>query len=138
MRVLAIDPGAKRIGIAISDPCGLTANPLTVVMHVSRLINAATIAGIASENQVGLIVVGQTIDEEGRPTLEGRRAARLAAAIREQTDIPVALWDEAFSTIAARQAARELGASRRKQRWHLDEIAATIILQSYLEAHPQQ
>jgi putative Holliday junction resolvase len=134
MRVLAIDPGEKRIGLAISDAEGATANPLTVVRHVSRPVDAATIAGIAADNSAGLIVVGQSIDEEGRPTFEGRRAARLAAAIREQTDIPVILWDEYSSTLAARGAARDLGASRRKQRSHLDELAAAIILRSYLDS----
>jgi len=134
MRVLAVDPGAKRIGLAISDPGGVIARPLTVVRHVAREIDAATIASIASENEVGEIVVGQSFDEEGRPTLEGRRAARLAAAIRKQTDIPVVMWDEAFSTSTASEAVRELGVSRGKRRTHLDELAATVILQSYLEA----
>jgi putative holliday junction resolvase len=137
MRVLAVDPGAKRIGIAISDPGGVFATPLTVVKHLSRPVDAATIAGIATENTVGLIIVGQSIDDEGHPTLEGRRAARLAAAIRVQTEIPVILWDEDTSTLTARSVAQDLGASLRKQRSHLDELAATIILQSYLDSNPE-
>lgn len=132
--MLAVDPGAKRIGLAISDPGGVIARPLTVIRHVAREVDAAIIATIASDNEAGEIVVGQSFDEEGHPTLEGRRAARLAAAIKKQTEIPVVMWDEAFSTLAASEAVRELGVSRRKWRGRLDELAATVILQSYLDA----
>lgn len=136
MRVLAVDPGAKRLGLAISDLSGTIANPLTVLEHISRRVDAATIAALAVDNQVGVILVGQSLDEEGQPTLEGRRASRLAAAIREQIDLPVVLWDEADSTQTALAARRALGSTRRKRRGHLDDLAATVILQTYLDAHP--
>ena len=132
-RVLAVDPGEKNIGLALSDPSGTIANPLTVVRHVSRPIDAATIAQIAAENGAGIIVVGQALDEEGQPTFSGRRARRLAGAIRTQTEIPVELWDEGFSTQEARAAKISLGGARRKRQGHLDELAATVILQSYLD-----
>jgi len=134
MRVLAIDPGEKRLGIAISDLSGTIANPLTVLQHVSRPVDAATIAQLAQERQVGRIIIGQALDEEGLPTPEGRRAARLAEAVRLQTDLPVELWDESGSTQAARQARLAMGASRRKRSGHLDDLAATYILQSYLDS----
>lgn len=134
MRILGVDPGAKRLGLAISDLSGTIANPLTVIEHISRTVDAATIAVIAAENQAGVIVVGQSLDEEGEPTQEGRRASRLAAAIRGQADLPVVLWDEADSTQSALAARRALGSSRRKRRGHLDDLAATVILQSYLDA----
>jgi putative Holliday junction resolvase len=135
MRILAVDPGEKRIGLALSDPTGTIANPLVVLKHVSRKLDAAAIAQIARENSAGQIIVGQALDEEGQPTPQGRRAARLAAAIREQSDLPVILWDESGSTQAARSALIALGVPRRKRRGHLDDLAATYILQSYLDAH---
>jgi putative holliday junction resolvase len=135
MRILAVDPGERRIGVAISDPTGSIANPLAVVEHVARQVDAATIAALAKDHRAELIVVGQSFDEQGIPTFEGRRAARLAAAIRSQTDLPVEMWDESFSTHDARAARRALGSSRRKRRGHLDDLAATVILQSYIEAH---
>lgn len=138
MRILAVDPGAKRIGIAISDPSGTIANPLTVLKHVSRPVDAAAIAQLAAEMQVGMIVVGQAINEEGMPTVQGRSAARLAAAIRQQTDIPVVLWDESDSTIAARQARLALNVPRRKRSGHLDDLAAAYILQTYLDERPDR
>jgi len=134
MRILSVDPGQKRIGIAISDPTATIANPLTVLQHISRPVDAAVIAALAAEHQAGLIVVGQSLDEQGQPTLEGRRAARLAAAIKAQTDLPVELWDESFSTSEARAARLALGSPRRRRRGHLDELAATVILQSYLDS----
>ncbi len=132
MRILGIDPGEKNIGIALSDPTGTIASPLTILQHVSRPIDAAAIAQITVENDAGQIIIGQALDIEGKPTVSGRRAARLAGAIRTQTDIPVLLWDESNSTQIARSAQIALGTSRRKRRGHMDEMAATVILQSYL------
>jgi len=138
MRILAVDPGSKNLGIAISDPSGTIASPLTVLKHISRAVNAAAIAGIAKEQGAMKIVVGQSLDEEGQPTFEGRRAARLAAEIRTQTDIAVVLWDESFSTAAARQAQIALGSPLHKRQGHLDDLAATVILQSFLDAQDQE
>lgn len=133
MRILAIDPGEKNIGVAISDPTGTIANPFTVLKHVSRTEDAAAIVEIASQNEVGLIVIGQALSGEGTPTLQSRRAARLAGAIKSQTTIRVCLWDESGSTQTARAARIAMGATRRKRKGHLDELAATVILQDYLD-----
>ena len=134
MRILAVDPGEKRLGIALSDPTGTIANPLTVIKHFSRPVDAATIAQIARENQVALIIVGQALDEEDRPTPQSRRANRLADALRAQIELPIELWDESGSTQAARSARIAMGSSRKKRRGHLDDLAATYILQTYLDA----
>jgi putative holliday junction resolvase len=134
MRILAVDHGEKRIGLALSDPTGTIASPLKVVEHVSRLLDAAQVAEIALQNEVRLIVVGQSFDEEGNPNLAGRRAERFADELRNQTNIPVELWDESFSTQTARAARIELGVSRKKRAGHQDAFAAVVILQSYLEA----
>ena len=136
MRIMAIDPGEKRIGIALSDPTGTIANPLTVLNHVARAIDAATIASLAEEHEAGLIIVGEALDDEGQPTPQSRRAMRLADAIRLQTSLPVRMWDESGSTQAARQARVAMGVSRRQRAGHLDELAATVILQTYLDASP--
>lgn len=136
MRVLGIDPGDKNIGVALSDPTGTIANPLTVIQHVSRPIDAASIAELARQNNVGRIVVGQSLDIDGKPSFQGRKAARLAAAIRTQTETPVELWDEGYSTQEARAARIVLGSPQSKRKGHLDELAATVILQSFLDRGP--
>ncbi|HEX7975611.1 MAG TPA: Holliday junction resolvase RuvX [Anaerolineales bacterium] len=133
MRILAVDPGEKRLGIALSDPTGTIANPLTVLKHVARAVDAAIIAQLAAEHEAGLIVVGQALDDEGQSTPQSRHAERMAEALRSQTNLPVVLWDESGSTQAARSARLALGASRRKRGGHLDDLAATYILQTYLD-----
>jgi putative Holliday junction resolvase len=133
MRILAIDPGEKRIGVAISDPTSSIATPLTVLKHISRPLDAAAIADLATQHEAGLIVVGRALDEQGLSTPASRRADRLAQAIRQQCDIPVTMWDESFSTQDAQQARIAMNVPRRKRRGHLDELAATVILQSYLD-----
>jgi len=135
VRILAVDHGEKRIGLAVSDLTGTIANPLTVVKHVSRIIDAAQIAELATQNDVGLIIIGQSFDEDGNPNPAGRRAARFADELKNQTNIPIEMWDESFSTQIARQARIELGVSRKKRAGHQDEFAAVVILQSYIEAH---
>lgn len=135
MRILAVDHGEKRIGLALSDLTGTIANPLKVIEHVSRPVDAAQVAELATQNDVELIVIGQSFDEQGRPNLAGRRAVRFAEALRAQTTIPIAMWDESFSTQDARATRTRLGASRKKRSGHLDQLAAAMILQSYLEAH---
>lgn len=134
MRILAVDPGSKNLGIALSDPTSTIAGPLTVLKHTSRPANAAAIVELAIMQGAELIVVGQSIDQHGKPTFEGRRSARLAAEIQGQSDLQVILWDESFSTKTARQARIALGSPRRKRQGHLDDLAATVILQSFLDA----
>lgn len=138
MRILAIDPGEKNIGLALSDPTATIANPWGVIVHISRDIDAAQIAQVANENKVGMIVVGQALGMDGEATVQSRRANRLAGAIRRQTCIPVVFWDETGSTQEARNARMVMGASRHKRGGHLDELAATVILQSYLDSHDRK
>lgn len=135
MRVLGVDPGERRLGIAISDPTGTIANPLMVLKHVKRAVDAAAIAGVAQEHEAKLIVVGQSLDQDNQPTPQSRRAERLAEAIRSQTELPVVLWDESDSTQIAILARIKMGVSRRKRSGHVDDLAATVILQSYLDSH---
>jgi putative Holliday junction resolvase len=134
-KIMAIDPGAERIGVAISDLTATIANPLTVIKHVQRNKDAERIVTIALEKSVKLIVIGQAFYSNGEPNPSGRKSARLAEAIMQITDIPVVLWDEHESTQLARKARREMGV-KKKQNSHLDDLAATIILQTYLDSLP--
>lgn len=134
-RILAVDPGDRRIGIAISDPSGTIARPLMVLDHVQRLVDAARIVQLAVDNEVQQIVIGQALDDENRPTPSGRKAARLAEAIQSQTNLPVVLWDEHGSTNLAQETMRQMQVKRSHKKGHADDLAAAMILQSYLEAH---
>jgi putative pre-16S rRNA nuclease len=138
LRILAVDHGTKNIGLALSDPTGTIASPLAVVPHVGRLLDAAAVAEQAAIHTAGLIVVGQSFDEEGNPNLAGRQAARFAEALKTQTTVPVQMWDESLTTQDARAARIAMNPSRRKRTGHLDDLAATVLLQSYLDANPQR
>jgi putative Holliday junction resolvase len=132
MKILAVDPGDKRIGLAISDPTSTLARPLTVIVHEARAKDAERIAAMAEEQAVGLIVVGWALDAEGNVGYQARKSRRLADAIQTVTDIPVQMWDESGSTQAAIQSRIDLGVRRKKRTGHLDDLAASILLQDFL------
>jgi putative holliday junction resolvase len=138
MRILAVDYGHKRIGLAVSDETGTLARPLLVIQHVSRVVNAATVAAYAAEHQAGQIVVGVSYDEDGRLNTAGHSAARFADVLRQQTALPVILWDESLTTQDARGLRLAMGASRKKRAGHLDDVAAAVLLQNYLDSRSHQ
>lgn len=133
MRVLCIDPGEKRIGLAVSDPSGTIARPLTILEHRSREADAREIVDLAESLGVGLIVVGVPYDWNGTIGPAARRALRLADAIRVAGSITVVTWDESGSSQRAQALLREMHASRKKRREPLDHRAAAIILQDFLD-----
>ncbi len=133
-RVLAVDHGEKRIGLAISDETATLARPLTVLSHTSKTLDAARVNEAAADLGAELIVVGQSCDEEGQPNAAGRRAARFAEALKAQSALPVVLWDESMSTQDARAARLSRGVRRKGRGAAVDAEAAAVILRSYLEA----
>ncbi len=133
MRILAVDPGQRRIGIAISDPSAKVAFPLTVINHRSKEADAQNIIALAEQHQVGLILIGEALGIDQQPTLQSRRAENLAQAIRSRSSIPVVLADEFETTQTALNARREMGATPKKRQKNLDAMAAVVLLQAYLE-----
>jgi len=134
-RVMAVDWGSRRIGVAISDPSRTIARPLDVIQHVSRQKDAQAVLKIAESLRVNLIIVGVTFSQGQSLSPIGRRCARFADQVRSMTNIPVELWDEDLSTAKARQSAFEMGLPRKKRAGHLDSSAAAFILQSFLDTH---
>jgi putative Holliday junction resolvase len=131
--LMAVDPGDKRIGIAVSDPTGILVRPLQIVKHTSRQIDAAVIAQLAAEHEIDQIVVGMALDHEGEIGPQARKALRFVDALRGQTDIPVVTWDESLSTKTAYERQIALHMSYKKRKSTLDSMAAVVILQSYIE-----
>jgi putative holliday junction resolvase len=134
-RILGVDPGEKSIGLAISDPTAMLARPLQMVKHISLIIDSSQIAQIASENDVILIVIGYPTGGNGEVIPQSRHSQKLANAIHDQCNLPVELWDENDSTLLARKNLIDLNVSVSKRGGHQDSLAATVILQSYLDAH---
>jgi putative Holliday junction resolvase len=132
-RILAVDPGERRLGLAVSDPTQTIASPLGVMDHQSRQTDAERILAAAEENEVVLIVIGRPLDWDGMENPQSQKSDRLAEVVRSLGSIPVELWDEFGSTQKAQQARREMNVSRKKRAGHLDDLAAVVILQSYLD-----
>ena len=133
MRIMAVDYGHKRFGLAVSDESGTLARPLLVLPHASRVVDAAQVAELAATHDAGQIVVGVSYDEDGQLNTAGHTAARFAEALRQQTARPVLLWDESLTTQDARAVRLAMGVSRKKRAGHLDDVAAALLLQNYLD-----
>lgn len=132
-RIMAIDPGEKRIGVAISDETGSLARGHSVIKHESLKLDCQKIAELAHLNGVSKIIVGNPIGEDGEERPQTRHAQKVAESLAECSDLPVELWDESGSTQKARQNRLEAGVKRDKRGGHLDEVAAAVILQSWLD-----
>lgn len=132
MRVLAVDPGDRRIGLAVSDPTGTISRPLEVIKHQSRIKDAERIIEIAHELGVQLIVVGWALDAYGEVGHSARKSKRLADVICERSNFKVQMWDESGTTQEAIQSRVAMGVSRKNRSGHLDDVAASILLQDFL------
>lgn len=131
-RVLAIDLGAKRIGLAISDETRSIAFPAGTLASRGAKADVAALAALAAEREVGAIVVGLPIHMNGRRGKEAQRSEAFAAALGRATGLPVSLLDERWSSRGAQRALHEMGHSAKQQRGRLDEVAATLLLQVFL------
>jgi len=135
MRVLGLDIGEKRIGVAVSDPSGTIATPLTVLDAVRVLGDGRELVRIAEDYEAELVVVGLPRSMDGS---EGPQAARVRAAARRLAGflrLPVEYCDERLSSVQAKRAMTDAGVSDRDKRGSVDMVAAALFLQSYLDAH---
>lgn len=132
-RIMAVDPGEKRIGLAVSDETGTLARGLCVIKHVSLKQDCLEIAKFVHQNAVTKIIVGSPMAEDGEERPQTRHAKKLADSLMDYCDLQVELWDETGSTLQARAIRIETGSSRDKRSGHLDEVAAAVILQSWLD-----
>jgi putative Holliday junction resolvase len=131
-----VDPGERRVGVALSDPAGIIAQPWTVIDR--SVCDVVTEVGrIAREYEVETIVVGLPITLSGQEGASAAAARNLAGQLGEATGIAVELHDERYSTVAAEQVMREGRASAKKRRTQRDKVAAAIILSEYLMGRPK-
>jgi putative Holliday junction resolvase len=132
-RILAVDPGEKRMGLAISDPTQTIASPLTVLKSQSIKKNALIILKMAVEQKAVLIIIGQPLHWDGSESTQAEESRRLVNQLQELGSLPVELADEYGTTQTARDARLKMNVSREKRSGHLDDLAATILLQNYLD-----
>lgn len=133
-RILGLDPGERRIGLALSDPTEFLATPLTMIEVRGPAQAASEIAALCRKHDVASIVVGLPRRTDGSEGPEAEKARAFAARVGAATGLPVDLWDERFSTVTAQQALIEGGTRRDRRKELVDKIAAQITLQNYLDA----
>lgn len=131
-RILGLDPGTRRIGVALSDPAGTIALPHSVIDRSGRDV-AARLRELCRKSEVERIVVGLPLHLSGREGPAVESAREIAELARESTGLPVEMHDERFTTVTAESALLEAGVRRRKRREVRDMVAATVLLQSYLD-----
>lgn len=133
-RILALDLGKRRIGLALSDPLGITAQGLPNLERRRKRDDLAALAQLAKEREVGLILMGNPVNMGGS---EGRQSAwvhEFAEALEKQTGLPIRFWDERLTTVQATRVLRESGISLEKRAAAVDRLSAVILLQSYLDS----
>ncbi|MEE9582133.1 MAG: Holliday junction resolvase RuvX [Acidimicrobiia bacterium] len=131
-RVLALDSGTVRIGVAVSDPLGITAQPHSSLDAASPDL-MADISQLVESLDVERIVVGLPVSLDGTEGASARLARDLADRITEATGVEVSLIDERFSTVTAERVMIEAGARRSERRAARDRVAAAVFLQAYLD-----
>ena len=134
MRVLGLDYGTRRLGVAICDELGMTAQGVATIVRKNRDTDLAAIAGFVKRFDVEKIVVGYPFRLDGSEGIQCEKVNRFVRRLEARLSIPVIRRDETLSTKEAEEILRETGVCREKKRAVIDRLAACIILQGYLDA----
>jgi putative Holliday junction resolvase len=135
-RLLALDVGERRIGVAVSDPTGTLARPLTIITRASRQADFQAIAQLVEDTAAERIIVGLPLSLDGTEGPQARTVRRYAERLAQTVSVEIEFWDESYSSALASEILRDKGKRRRRRpvREAIDAAAAAVILQSYLDA----
>ncbi len=133
-RILALDLGKKRIGLAISDPLGITAQGLPNLVRTNKRSDLAALEQLAREREVGRILLGNPINMRGAEGRQSGWVREFGAAIESRIGLPVTFWDERLTSVEAGRVLRSSGISIEKRAAAVDRLSAVILLQSYLDS----
>lgn len=133
MKIMAVDFGDARTGLAVCDRTEFLASPVGGIQETNfkKVVNQVAIATV--EYAVGMVVVGHPINMDGSKGARAQKCADFAEELRKRVQVPVVLWDERRSTITAHNMLNENDVRGQKRKEIIDEVAATVILESYLE-----
>lgn len=132
LRTMALDVGDKRIGIAVTDRLGVTVHGRPTCGRTSVSADVEYIRALVEEDGVNEVVVGHPRHMDGTRTLQTEKTEAFAEYLKTVLSVPVVLWDERLTSFDAEQQLEEMGLDWRKRRRHVDELAATLILEEYL------
>lgn len=133
-RVMALDIGKVRIGVALSDPLGYTAQPLLTLWRKSRGEDLRSLLGLTRRYEVVAMVVGNPLHLSGDVSPWAAKVQLFAEQLRQRSGLPVHLWDERLSSVAAHEILDEAGHDRRDRKQIIDQVAAVVILRGWMEA----
>lgn len=133
-RILALDPGSKRIGVALSDELGWIAQPLETYERRSIEADVAHIQQLVRRHDVGRVVMGLPLQLDGQVGVQAEAVQRMIETLQRALSIPVIAWDERLTTKSAEQMLIEADVSRKKRKGAVDRVAAALLLQNYLES----
>jgi putative Holliday junction resolvase len=133
-RILALDLGKKRIGLAVSDPLGITAQGLPNLVRTTKRADLDALRRLAAEREIGLFLMGNPLNMSGSEGRQSGWAREFAEALERRTGIPVKLWDERLTSVEAGRVLRESGIGIEKRAAAVDRLSAVILLQSYLDS----
>ena len=136
MRIAALDVGAARIGVAVSDELGMTAQGIGVVRRVGGRRDLEALATLLAPYAPERLVVGLPLNMNGSEGPQAERVRRFGTAVAGHLGLPLEFWDERLTTVAAERTLLEADMSRRRRREVVDKVAAVLILQGWLAAHP--
>jgi putative Holliday junction resolvase len=134
LRLLALDVGDRRIGVALSDPIGILASPLTTIQRRSEREDVQAVLDLVEEHDVGEIVVGMPLSLSGERGPQARQVGRFRAALAARAGVKTTDQDERYSTVQAERLMRQAGAEPSRERERVDAAAAAVVLQAYLDA----
>ncbi|MBI2104902.1 MAG: Holliday junction resolvase RuvX [Candidatus Omnitrophica bacterium] len=137
MRVLGLDVGDRRIGIAVSDPLGLTAQRVSVLERRGMSRDLEAVQALAEQYGASAVVVGLPLTMRGERGVQAGKVTAFAEALRRRVAVPVEFVDERLTTVQGARALRETGASRRARKAAIDQVAAQLILQDFLDRRRQ-
>lgn len=133
-RILALDVGKRRIGVAISDELGLTAQGLETLERTNNREDYAALARLAAERCVSMFLIGNPVNMSGREGRQAEWVRQFAEALSARTGVPVKMWDERLTTVEAGRVLRSSGISIQKRARAVDRLSAVLLLQNYLDA----
>jgi putative holliday junction resolvase len=137
-RVLALDVGKRRIGLAISDGLGLTAQGLPTLERTTIREDLTRLAELAAEREIELFLVGDPLHMSGDQSRQAQYIRDFATRLTERTGVQVKFWDERLTTVQAHRVLRESGISIEKRAKAIDKLAAVILLESYLDSRTSE
>jgi putative holliday junction resolvase len=135
MRILGLDYGTRRIGVALCDELGMTAQGIATIVRKNREADLGAIADLVRRHGVGRIVVGYPLRLDGSEGIQCEKINRFVRRLEALLSLPVIRWDETLSTKEAEELLRERGLRPEKRRAVVDRVAACLILQGYLDAN---